>query len=71
MKKVFRVILEEDKEDDGFVVTCPMLPGCISQGDTKEEALVNIKEAIMCYLEAFEQDNDPLPKLEECLVEIE
>lgn len=39
----------------------PALPGCISQGDTAEEALVNIKEAIEGYLEAVEELGKPLP----------
>jgi len=43
----FVVILEEDKENGGYVVRCPAIKGCWSQGDTKEEALENIKEAIV------------------------
>lgn len=48
----FKVILEEDKEDGGFIIECPALPGCASQGDTVEEALENIKEAIRGWLKA-------------------
>jgi len=49
------------KGEDGFwVVECPSLPGCISQGKSKEEALQNIKEAINCYVHAFEEDNLPV-----------
>jgi predicted RNase H-like HicB family nuclease len=44
------VILTPD-EDGGFVVECPVIPGCISQGDTRDEALVNIREAIELCLE--------------------
>lgn len=48
--------------EDGFwVVECPSLPGCISQGKTKEEALANIKEAIEGYIEALKEDNIPVP----------
>ncbi|MFY9611322.1 MAG: type II toxin-antitoxin system HicB family antitoxin, partial [Blastocatellia bacterium] len=43
-------------EDGYFVVECPSLPGCVSQGVTKEEAVVNIKEAIRGYVAALEQD---------------
>ena len=50
------VILEKDV-DGGYVVYVPSLPGCISQGDTEKEALLNIKEAIELYLEA---DNNEL-----------
>ncbi len=41
-----RVIIREDKEDGGYNISCPALSGCHSQGDTTEEALENIKEAI-------------------------
>ena len=49
-------------EDGYWVVECPSLPGCISQGKTKEEALINIKEAINCYIHALEEDNLPIPE---------
>lgn len=48
-------------EDQYWVVECPSLPGCISQGKTKEEALANIKEAIDLYIEVLEEDNLPIP----------
>jgi predicted RNase H-like HicB family nuclease len=48
---------------DGYVVVeCPSLPGCISQGATKEEAVANIKEAIRGYVTALEEDNLPVPE---------
>lgn len=50
----FRVIIREDKEDGGYNVSCPSLKGCHSQGETVEEALANIKEAIELYLEPEE-----------------
>ncbi|MBI3051673.1 type II toxin-antitoxin system HicB family antitoxin [Candidatus Woesearchaeota archaeon] len=50
-----KVILEK-QEEGGFTVYAPSLPGCISQGETKEEALSNIKEAIALYLEADENE---------------
>jgi antitoxin HicB len=56
----FRVIIEQD-EDGVFVVHCPTLPGCISQGKTREEAQVNIKEAIEGYLESLKKHNEPIP----------
>jgi predicted RNase H-like HicB family nuclease len=49
-------------EDSYWVVECPSLPGCISQGKTKEEALANIKEAIEAYIAALEDDNLPVPQ---------
>ncbi len=46
----FQVVIEEDFEDGGYIIHCPALKGCWSQGDTMEEALENIKEAIVGYL---------------------
>jgi len=48
-------------EDDYFVAECPSLPGCISQGKNKEEAIENIKEAIDGYVLALQDDNLPVP----------
>ena len=50
-----RVILEPS-EEGGYTVHVPSLPGCISEGDTREEALVNIREAIQLHLEPVEGD---------------
>jgi predicted RNase H-like HicB family nuclease len=47
----FKVLLEPDEETGGYVVSCPSLPGCYTQGDTIDEALENIKEAILLCLE--------------------
>ena len=50
------------KDEDGYwIVECPSLKGCISQGKTKEEALSNIKEAIAGYIAALEEDGLPVP----------
>ena len=57
----FEVVIREDKEDGGYVVNCPALPGCNSQGETVEEAQTNIKEAIEAYLESHEMDKISLP----------
>jgi len=51
-----KVVIEEDEEVGGFVVSCPSLPGCFSQGDTMEEAVENIKEAIQACLESLAED---------------
>jgi len=56
----FRIILEED-EEGMFVAECPTLPGCVSQGRTRDEAIKNIKEAITGYLESLERHNEPIP----------
>jgi predicted RNase H-like HicB family nuclease len=44
------------KSDEGFAISCPALPGCWSQGKTREEALMNIREAIPLWLEVAEED---------------
>ena len=51
----FKVVLEPD-EEGGYTVYVPSLPGCISEGDTIEEALANIKEAIELHLEPSDED---------------
>jgi len=51
----FKVIIRSDKEDGGFNVSCPALPGCHSQGDTEQEAVENIKDAIAGCLEALNE----------------
>ncbi len=49
-------------EDGYWVAECPSLPGCISQGETKEEAIRNIKEAVQGYIHALEEDGLPVPQ---------
>ena len=49
-------------EDGYWVAECPSLPGCISQGKTKEEAISNISEAIRGYIAALQEDNLPVPE---------
>ncbi|MBU0512879.1 MAG: type II toxin-antitoxin system HicB family antitoxin [Chloroflexi bacterium] len=51
----FKVILEPS-DDGGYTVIVPSLPGCISEGDTADDALSNIREAIDLYLEPIEDD---------------
>lgn len=52
----FKIVLEEDEEVGGYMVSCTSLPGCFSQGDTTEEALENIKEAMQACLESLGED---------------
>ena len=49
-------------EDGYWVAECPSLPGCISQGETKEEAISNIKEAIELYIEVWQEKGQPVPE---------
>jgi len=72
MLRTFRVILEPN-ELGGYTVMVPLLPGCISEGDTKEEALANIREAIELYIESLQEDGEPIPTeelVEEAVVEV-
>jgi predicted RNase H-like HicB family nuclease len=56
----FRIIVEPD-EDGVFVATVPSLPGCVSQGPTRDEALRNVREAIEGYVESLRERNEPIP----------
>ena len=58
-----KIILEPSAEG-GYSVTVPSLPGCISEGDTRQKALENIKEAILLYLEPVEDDLNYSPDSE-------
>jgi predicted RNase H-like HicB family nuclease len=55
----------EPSNEGGYTVIVPSLPGCISEGETKEEAIKNIKEAIELYLEPMEDDILAIPDAEE------
>jgi predicted RNase H-like HicB family nuclease len=61
--KEFEVFLEE-AEEGGYVVTCPELPGCVSEGETKEEALENIQDAIEGYLTVLRRHGQAIPRVE-------
>ena len=66
----YRVLITED-EDGQFVAECPSLPGCISQGETRELALENIHDAIRGYLESLKKHGDPIPpSISEEIVEV-
>jgi predicted RNase H-like HicB family nuclease len=56
----FRVVIEPD-EDGVFVAEVPSLPGCLSQGRSRNEAIQNIKEAIEAYLESLKIHSEPIP----------
>ena len=64
----YKVVLER-AEEGGFVVTCPAVPGTVSQGDTYEEAVANVKEAIELALECYREDGVPLPEDVEVILE--
>ncbi len=56
-----RINLQYDFEYDGFVIDCPSLPGCMSQGKTKKEALKNIREAIQGYIKVLKKHHQTAP----------
>ena len=56
----YTVVLKEEA-DGGFVATVPALPGCVSQGDTRADAIANIREAMELYLEDCIAHGDPVP----------
>ncbi len=63
----YKVILEPD-ESGGFVVTCPSFTGCYSEGDTLEEALENIKEAILLCIQDLEAEGETIPDSSKSLI---
>jgi predicted RNase H-like HicB family nuclease len=66
----FRIIIQQD-EDGVFVSECPNLPGCISQGKTREEAIENIQDAIKGYVESLKKHNEPIPpSIQEEIIEV-
>lgn len=64
------IIVLEPSEEGGYTITVPALPGCISEGNTREEALKNIHEAIELYLEPVEDDSVFTPNAEKIEISI-
>jgi predicted RNase H-like HicB family nuclease len=64
------VVVIEPSEEGGYTVTVPSLPGCISEGDTREQALINIREAIALYLEPVDDDVSFSPEAEQLEIAI-
>lgn len=58
----YAVILHWDEDYQGYWVEVPSLPGCVSQGKTKEEALKNAKEAVELYLDGLMEKGQPIPQ---------
>ena len=66
----YRVLIQQD-EDGIYVAEVPSLPGCISQGETREEAVAQVREAIAAYLESLQERGEPIPPpITEEIVEI-
>jgi predicted RNase H-like HicB family nuclease len=60
--KLNRQVIINPDETGGYVVSCPSLPGCHSQGETIDEAIANIREAIELYIEVLKEDGQPIPE---------
>ena len=66
----YRIVIEPD-EDGIYIAECPSLPGCISQGETRNEAIENIQDAIKGYIESLRQHDDFVPpSINEEIVEV-
>jgi predicted RNase H-like HicB family nuclease len=63
-------VVLEPSDEGGYTVYVPALPGCISEGDTRDEALANIREAIELYLEPVEDDTAGMPNAEQLEVAV-
>ena len=62
-------VLFEPAEEGGYVVTCPALPGVVTEGRTLQEARKMAKDAIRCYLESLAKDGEPIPEDKELKLE--
>jgi len=58
----YTIILHPDPEEGGYTVTVPALPGCITQGETMEEAIAMAKDAIRLHIESLIADGEPVPE---------
>ncbi len=66
----YRILIEQD-EDGFYVAECPSLPGCISQGKTRDEAINNIQDAIKGYIESLRKHDEPVPPaIDEEIIEV-
>jgi len=65
-RKLMKFAITFERDEDGYiVVSCPALPGCHSQGRTKEEAIANIKEAIQGYIASMRKHGESIPSITE------
>ncbi len=72
MGKIARFAITLEQDEDGFIVaSCPALPGCHSQGRSREEAIANIAEAIRGYVASMRKHGEAIPEIEMEEVEVE
>lgn len=58
----YTIILEPGPEEGGYTVTIPALPGCVTQGETVEEAIAMAKDAIRLFIETLVENGEPVPE---------
>ena len=61
----YTIILHPDVDEGGYTVTVPALPGCVTQGETIEEAMAMAKDAIRLHIESLIADGEPVPEEQE------
>ncbi|HZR39376.1 MAG TPA: type II toxin-antitoxin system HicB family antitoxin [Ktedonobacteraceae bacterium] len=61
-ERQYTIILHPDSEGGGYTVTVPALPGCVTQGETLEEAIAMAKDAIRLYIDSLIADGEPVPE---------
>ena len=61
-ERQYTIILHPDEEEGGYTVTVPALPGCITQGETLEEAIMMAKDAIQLYIETLIAEGETIPE---------
>ncbi|MDR1701630.1 MAG: type II toxin-antitoxin system HicB family antitoxin [Sporomusaceae bacterium] len=71
MSRRFKIVLSPDREEGGFNVTVPALPGCVTQGETIEESISRAKEAIEGFIEALQLVGQPIPDSDVFMAEVE
>lgn len=69
IERTYTVVFQPCDRGYGYTVTCPALPGVVSEGESLEDARTKAKEAIEIYLESLQEDGLPIPESEEDLVE--
>ncbi|HAP93010.1 MAG TPA: HicB family protein [Desulfotomaculum sp.] len=71
MQRRFKVVLDWNEDGGGYTVSVPALPGCVTQGDTIEEALERAQEAIEGFLEALKIIGEPIPESDVEIAEVQ
>lgn len=69
IERTYTVVFQPCERGYGYTVTCPALPGVVTEGDTLDAARANAREAIELYLESLQEDGLPIPDSEEDLAE--